>query len=94
MKYVFIVKSNYHGKHAQGNILGVFSTRLGAQEHFDAVLKDRAKRADIAWRVGAAKEPKDIHQFEWRLAALYVNDPDNAETVELLRHAVSQRKRK
>lgn len=96
MKYVYIVKSNYYGDHAQGNILGVHSSLPSARKHFFLVKTDRERRAELAWYrteqdMAGAYLPKKYEGPSRELSSFYVDDKKNPEIVELLRWRVSCR---
>ena len=88
MKYIYLVKSNYHGDNAQGNVLGAHSSLPSARDHYDDILKDRMKRSKIAWQAGADNTPEEFVGPSRRMAAFYVIDDTHPETVEILKQHV------
>ena len=94
-RYIWIIKSNYHGENAQGNILGVHYSKSSAFQHFNMVRDDRWKRAKIAWDTGPEnQDPPGMWGPDTMWASFYVNDPKNPETVEMIRWDMKMRKAK
>lgn len=93
MKYVYLVQSNYKGENAQGNVLGVHSSRAGAFEHFNDIRDDRQRRSKIAWDNGPMQDPAEERKYRWQLASFYVADERWPEIVELTRRSVCRRKK-
>lgn len=106
MKYVYIVKSNYYGPNAQGNILGVFRSKTRAMAHFKVILDDRTERCGheygvqhknkIAWvqEYKLADLPESMREPQFCFAAFYVAGDPESEKVELLRCLVSPVRKK
>lgn len=95
---MWIVKSNYHGENAQGNILGVFKTFRKGNAHFQHVLEDRKQRIvgwygvqwhmKLCWEMDNEQRPPYAVP-EIRCKAFYVGGDKESELVELLRWRLS-----
>lgn len=102
-KWVWYVKSSYTGDNAQGNVLGIFTSALKANAHYEAIKAQRlqfvaskcgrAKGLALYWEVG--KEISIIETCEIRYAGFYIGpknsiNPDYwSERVELFKRVIN-----